>query len=139
MFTPSIIIKQNLPNTVKGPSPLKVSTNPAAVTAATKVLKSSLPAAISTIFLGGQQVFSANATTVHCGSSAVNPAAKVLACSHVSPPGTGNTAAGSSNPPGQKEHMSAGGMDIDISSSGADSGVGGMSTASMTWMTPLHA
>ena len=36
-------------NTVKGPSPFKASTNPAAFTAATKVEKSLLEAAIPTI------------------------------------------------------------------------------------------
>ena len=38
-------------NTVNGPSPLKVSTRPAAVTAATSVEKSSLPAAMPTMVL----------------------------------------------------------------------------------------
>ena len=36
-------------NTVKGPSPLKVSTSPAALTAATNVENSGFPAATSTI------------------------------------------------------------------------------------------
>jgi hypothetical protein len=44
--------------TVKGPSPLKVSTNPAAVTAVTSVEKSAFPAATPTMFESQQLLVS---------------------------------------------------------------------------------
>ena len=46
---PQTIIIIYVPKTVSGPSPERASTKPAAVTAATRVEKSGLPTAMSTI------------------------------------------------------------------------------------------
>src|SRR5690606_18389520 len=63
--------------TVKGPSPLSVSTNPAALTAATSVEKSGLPAAMSTM-AGSRAVIGAHPAREAASPTPASPPKSVL-------------------------------------------------------------
>ena len=77
-------------NTVNGPSPASVSPKPAAVTSATSVLKSGLPAAMSTIVCGasvaGASVVSTAVSSVITSSATVSVVASSVAASSLSLP-----------------------------------------------------
>ena len=119
----SITKKNDVPKTVNGPSPDNSSTNPAAVTASTNVVKSSFSIATSTILpsqgsgrgsssvpspplLFGQHNASAMSTVGHMTSFANSVAAYSDAMVHVVPSSVGKIRSGNSTPSGlQKLHM----------------------------------